>query len=254
MITVSVVSHGHGALLPPLLGDLAACPAVSAVVLTHNIPEPDVALPAAPAYGASILRNARPKGFGANHNAAFAHCTTPFFCVLNPDVRMEQDPFPVLLDAFQDERVALCAPAVVAPDGRIEDSVRHFPRPLGLVRKALGWSDGRYPFALGDPPLLPEWVAGMFMLVRARDYAAVSGFDEDFHLYYEDVDLCARLWQAGRRVVVCPGASVVHDARRASRRNLRHLSWHLTSMLRFMLKQLGRLPAVPVSGGRAGGR
>src|SRR5574338_502929 len=252
MITVSIVSHGHGALLPPLLADLAASPAVTAVVLTHNIPEADIALPAVLPYSLDILRNARPKGFGANHNAAFAHCTTPFFCVLNPDVRIECDPFPALLEALRDEGVALCAPAVVAPDGGVEDSVRQFPRPLGLMQKALGLSDGRYPFALGDPPFTPEWVAGMFMLVRASDYAAAGGFDEDFHLYYEDVDLCARLWQAGRRVVACPGAAVVHDARRASRRNPRHMSWHVASMLRFMLKHLGRLPAVPVTGGGAG--
>src|SRR5574337_1970641 len=117
LIAVSIVSHGHGALLPPLLADLAACPAVTAVILTHNIPEADIYLPAAPPYSLSLLRNASPKGFGANHNAAFAHCATPFFCVLNPDVRMQRDPFPALLEVLQDERVALCAPAVVAPDG-----------------------------------------------------------------------------------------------------------------------------------------
>jgi GT2 family glycosyltransferase len=245
MITVSIVSHGHGALLPLLLADLAACPAVSDVSLTQNVPEAELVAPATLPYRLTLLRNAHPKGFGANHNAAFAQCTTPFFCVLNPDVRMERDPFPALLQVLEDERIALCAPAVVAPDGHIEDSVRHFPRPLGLVRKALGLSDGRYPFKLGDAPLTPEWVAGMFMLLRARDFADVGGFDEDFHLYYEDVDLCVRLWQAGCGVVACPGAAVIHDARRASRRNLRHLSWHLTSMLRFMTKQLGRLPAVP---------
>src|SRR5574337_2172469 len=93
LIAVSIVSHGHGALLPPLLADLAACPAVTAVILTHNLPEADLSWPAAAPYSLSLLRNARPKGFGAHHNAAFAHCTTPFVCVLNLDVRIERDPF-----------------------------------------------------------------------------------------------------------------------------------------------------------------
>lgn len=238
-------------MLPRLLADLAACPAVTAVVLTLNVTEASLTLPAGSSYSLTTLRNAQPKGFGANHNAASAHCATRFFCVLNPDVRLERDPFPALLEVMKDERVALCAPAVVAPDGRIEDSVRHFPRPLGLIRKALGLSDGRYRFELGDVPLTPEWVAGMFMLLRAQDFAAVGGFDEAFYLYYEDVDLCARLWMVGRGVVACPSAMVVHDARRASRRNLRHMAWHLASMVRFMAKQLGRLPAAP---GLAGGR
>ena len=59
----------------------------------------------------------------------------------------------------------------------------------------------------------------MFMLVRSADYMAVGGFDEGFFLYYEDVDICARLWRSGRKVVICPEAIVVHDARRASRYN-----------------------------------
>jgi len=61
-------------------------------------------------------------------------------------------------------------------------------------------------------------------------------------LYYEDVDIGAFLWKAHRRVVACPQVTVVHNAQRASRRDLRHMRWHLQSMTRYFRKHLFRLP------------
>lgn len=233
-VTVSIVSHGHGALLPGLIEDLAACPEVSAVIVTRNIPEPDI-LSARPAR-LTVVDNPRPKGFGANHNAAFRTVRTPFFLVLNPDVRLEGNPFPALLACLADERVALCAPAVVNPTGALEDSARRFPSLADLTLKALGRYDGHLSYALGDPPRTAPWLAGMFMLMRGTDYADLGGFDEGFFLYYEDVDLCARLWRSGRRVMLCPAVHVVHDARRTSRRNLQYMCWHAASIARYLRK------------------
>jgi GT2 family glycosyltransferase len=60
-----------------------------------------------------------------------------------------------------------------------------------------------------------DWVAGMFLLIRTEAFRALGGFDEGFHLYYEDVDFCARAWKAGWKVQVHPEVSVIHDAQRA---------------------------------------
>lgn len=229
-----------------LLGDLAGCPEVSRVVLTINVPEEHPWVPTALEGRIVVVHNTVPKGFGANHNAAFALCNTPYFCALNPDVRFDENPFPALLGCLSGN-VVLCAPAVTNPAGEIEDSARHFPRLLGLFAKLLGVADGRYRYGWGDPPFHPDWVAGMFMLFVAADYAALGGFDEDYFLYYEDVDLCVRLWRSGRRIVLCPQAVVVHAAQRTSHRNMRHLAWHLASMVRYFIRHWGRLPA---SGGR----
>ena len=101
---------------------------------------------------------------------------------------------------------------------------------------------GRYALQPGDPDFMPEWVAGMFMLFRAERYAALSGFDEGFRLYYEDVDLCVRAWRAGFGVLTTPSVQVIHRAQRASRRKLQYLAWHLASMARYFIKHWGRLP------------
>jgi len=246
MITVSIVSHGHCRMVDALLDDLLACPEVTRVVLTINVPETEAVVPAPLAGRIVVLRNAAPKGFAANHNAAFAHCATPFYCVLNPDVRFDGNPFPVLLDCLS-ERVALCAPAVLSPAAGIEDSARRFPGLLSLFAKLLGLADGRYHYDRTSLPFHPDWVAGMFMLFAATDYAALGGFDTAYFLYYEDVDICVRLWRAGRQIVLCPQAGVVHAAQRASRHKLRHQAWHLQSMARYFIRYWGRLPA---GGGR----
>lgn len=237
-ITVSIVSHGHGDLLPGLLSDLAACPEVVRVILTRNIPEAD--LGTLDQERITVLNNTAPQGFGANHNAAFKLARTPFFAVVNPDIRLQEDPFPDLIACMETTNAALGAPAVVNPAGGIEDSARKFPTLPNLTMKALRLDDGRLHYALGAPPVPVPWVAGMFMLFRYDDYAAIGGFDDGFFLYYEDVDICVRLARLGRSVMLCPATRVVHDARRASRRDPKHMLWHAKSMARYFRKHLLR--------------
>lgn len=241
-ICLSLVSHGQAALGNLLLQDLRGTQALQRLVITSNVPE---ATPWAPSTPAALhLANPRPLGFAANHNQAFAHSQEAFFCVANPDIRLPQDPFPRLLARMQDPRVGLVLPLVRSPAGALEDSVRHFPTPVNLLRKAFGGHDGRYPLEAVDPhnPVSVEWGAGMFQLFRAEAFRDVGGYDDKFHLYYEDVDICARLWKAGWKVVLSPDVTVVHAAQRASRRNLRYMAWHAGSMARYFRKHLGRLP------------
>lgn len=214
-----------------LVVQLRNCREVTRIVLTRNIPEASGVVADSLI---EIIENAAPKGFGANHNAAFLNCHQPFYCVLNPDIELDGNPFPTLLHCLDDSAAALAAPLILAPDGEVEDSIRHFPTVGALLRKAFGGPDGRYAIAPGGLAFSPDWVAGMFMLFRSSAYARLGGFDEGYFLYYEDVDICNRAWQVGMKVIACPSVSAIHDARRDSRRSLRHLRWHITSMGRYL--------------------
>jgi len=232
MVTASIVSHGHGIMVRGLVEDLLGCPEVARVVVTHNVAE-DIELTSSDRV--VLRRNPRPKGYGANQNAAFAEVATPFFCVLNPDIRLKENPFPALLTVLQDAKVAASAPVIVTPENNIEDSARRFPTAMSLVGKALGLSDGTYPDTAGTQN--PDWLAGMFLLVRSSAFRDVGGFDEKYFLYYEDVDLCWRLRRRGYELRQVHGVSAVHAAQRASRRDWQHAQWHLASIARFLLKQ-----------------
>lgn len=242
MLTVSIVSHHHGAMVERLVAELLDFPEIGQVIVTRNIPEP-MTLP----QDERILSidNSTPAGFAANHNEAFLHCALPYFCPLNPDIQLQGNPFPSLLTAMIEYCAALAAPLIKNPSGEIEDSMRPFPTVRSLLSKILGFSDGRYKVRDNQAVFHPEWVAGMFMLFRSEDFRQLGGFDTHFFLYYEDVDICARAWKAGMKVLACPSVSVVHDAQRESHRNFRFLRWHLTSMARYFFKHWGRLPTLP---------
>lgn len=239
-VTVSIVSHGQGKMVALLLRDLSRCPQVVRVLVTHNIPEDDIPCPRSLKPRMQLIRNRHPLGFGANHNQAFGSCETELFAVLNPDIRLTNDPFPQLSAALE-VGSGVIAPAVLNPGGYLEDSARRFPTPLLLLQKLVGDSDGRIQ-SEGTAPHDVDWTAGMFLLFPKCIFKELGGFDENFRLYYEDVDICTRLWRIGRRVMLHPGVTVIHEAQRASRRNLRYMAWHLSSMLRYFAKHMWRLP------------
>lgn len=236
-LTLSIVSHGHAALLEHLLTDLDLQDSLNGarVIVTLNL--------AGEAFDAQrfgrldlvVIRNAAPRGFGANHNAAFTHCDTPWFAVLNPDLRLpDGDPFQAVIAATDRiANVGAIAPQVVDPTGRPEDAVRANLTPWSLVgRRLFGQRvpvDASAPARRGGPFY---WLAGMCLVIDARAFAAVGGFDERYFLYCEDYDLCARLYGAGYALAVEPRARIVHDAQRDSHRSLRHLAWHVGSLLR----------------------
>ena len=241
-VSISIVSHGHGAMVERLVTDLLNYPEVGQLIVTCNIPE-SLLLPKDTRI--VLIDNPRPTGFGANHNAASNQCNQPYFCLLNPDIQFENNPFPMLLAALEETGAAIAAPLVKNSLGEVADSVRTFPSIRSLLLKVLSITDGRYQVPDDSSIIFPEWVAGMFMLFSSDAFKQLLGFDERFFLYYEDVDICTRAWKAGMKVIACPSVSVVHDARRDSHRHFRYMRWHLTSLMRYFFKHWGRLPRMP---------
>lgn len=235
-ISISVVSHFQIDLVAQLLGDLEACcnDLNFELILTLNL---DEALPFALdsfSYPIKLVRNAIPTGFSANHNQAFSHATGQFLCVLNPDIRLNGNPFKALLACLVDSSVGVVAPLVLGEHGEVEDSARRFPTPLKILCKAVGQRRGP-DYVIKELPIYPDWVGGMFMLFPRGIFERLRGFDERYFLYYEDVDICGRLRLLGYAVVLCPQARVTHHAQRSSHHSFKYLRWHLRSMVRFFL-------------------
>ncbi len=198
--TFSVVSHGHGTLVRALLGDMNRAPALQGarVIVTLNLrDEPFDPTPFAK-LDIEVLKNAQPLGFGANHNQAFSRCRTPWFVILNPDLRfVDAEPFTALLDCGnRHARTGLVAPQVVSSSGAPEDSVRANLTPWSLLERHL--LGRRRPVPASQPARIGQpffWVAGMCLCVNSEAFRAVDGFDERYFLYCEDYDLCAQALQ-----------------------------------------------------------
>lgn len=240
-ISISVVSHLQITLVAELLRGLEQHCGDSRfeLILTLNRDEP---LPFALdsfSYPIKLLRNGSQKGFAANQNQAFSHASGRYFCVINPDIRVNNNPFAALLSCLDNSSVGVVAPLVMNDNGALEDSARRFPTPLRILGKFFGHGWGS-DYAIDGAPVYPDWVGGMFMLFPRNVFERLGGFDERYFLYYEDVDICARLRLQGQAARLCLEATVVHHAQRHSHRNFRYLAWHLRSMLRFFLSPVYR--------------
>lgn len=226
-VVVSVVSHGHGPTVQPLLHALAAGvqlgnSAVRRVVLTLNLPDSD---PTPPPEGwpfvLQTIHNVRPAGFAVNHNRALALALEPFVCILNPDVVLaDGDPFTALVQVAALPGTGCAYPAQVDAQGQLQDSERELPTPRALWRRR----------ALGQRERRVDWVNAACLVLPQPVWQAVGGFDESYFMYCEDVDLCLRVRLAGLALVRAP-VQIEHVGQRASHRRWMHLRWHVRSLL-----------------------
>lgn len=206
------------------------------IIWTINVPEPLPKTSLDYKFPLRFIHNTQPKGFGANHNAAFQEAHGDIFCVINPDIRLTADPFPALLRCLETPQSGVVAPLVMNSNGQIADNARRFPTPWRILQRLLpGQRPLDYPIQEND--IAADWVAGMFMLFPSDIYRELGGFDQRYFLYYEDADLCSRLRDTGRTVILCTHTHVIHHAQRQSHRNLKYLRWHIASMLRFFYSQ-----------------
>jgi hypothetical protein len=183
-------------------------------------------------HSLSVIRNAHPAGFAANHNAAFARAAGSYLCALNPDVFFLESVFLKLIRRLDAGEGHIAAPVLVDSRGAVQDSYRRLPSPWELVARRLG-----HPAILAAPAndalLHPDWIAGTFMLMRRDTFTRLGGFDSRYRLYFEDVDLCTRARLLGLIILVDAGLRLRHDPHRASRRLGKSLLWHVQGALRF---------------------
>lgn len=231
--TISVVSHGQGGLVAQFLEDVRRyCPDRIEVILTLNIAEE---LPFSVGnfpFPVRVVSNDVVRGFASNHNRAFRHASGDFFVIANPDIRLKSNPLPALLNALDDSDIGVVGPLIVNSHGNLEASARRFPTPGSILRKVLAWRP-LHDYGAPVTQFEPDWIAGTFMVFRSSTFTTLGGFDEQYFLYYEDVDICARLRSIGLRVFVEPEAVVVHDPGRRSWSNPYYTFIHLRSMMRY---------------------
>jgi N-acetylglucosaminyl-diphospho-decaprenol L-rhamnosyltransferase len=237
-IAISVVSHGQVELLNKYLESIVSCTEVSELVVTHNIPEEDLRIDIPDGVKLHIIKNKKRQGFGDNHNRAFEITDSEFFCVLNPDIWFTSNVFNDLISKMEiNPELGLLSTLVLDKNGKIQDSFRVFPSIFNLFKKNI-FSRRKpftYPFDSNDDLIDSEWIAGMFMFFRSSVYRKISGFDEKFFLYCEDVDISLRIKKNNFLIRIHPGLQVYHDARRSSRKNIGFFVLHLKSFLRLYI-------------------
>ncbi|MDO9218870.1 MAG: glycosyltransferase family 2 protein [Lacisediminimonas sp.] len=199
-LTVVVVTYNSGHCMPALMAGLQQAPNV---ILVDNGSEDDTIAAAEQARpGVAVIRNGRNLGFGAANNRALATVSTRYALLMNPDCLPTPEFFTALLpaaDQFPD--AAIIAPHLIRRNGTPEISYR-WPATI--------W-ESRGPQA--DGPCCVGFVCGAVMLLNMDVMRCVGFFDETFFLYYEDEDLCERVFNAGKQIVLVPNVQVAHLSR-----------------------------------------
>ncbi len=186
-------------------------------------------------------------GYGAAVNAALADRRSGWALVANPDVRFDAGAVDELRAvAARWPRAATVGPAIRTPDGRIYPSARELPSlSTGIGHAVFGWIWPSNPWTASyrrereQPRERPAgWLSGSCLLVDLAAFHSVGGFDPGYFMYFEDVDLAARLSARGFLHVYAPSAVVDHEGGHATRRDPHRMQRvHHTSALRYLSRR-----------------
>jgi GT2 family glycosyltransferase len=159
--------------------------------------------------GLKLIAESRNLGFGGGNNRAAAEARAPIICLLNPDARVTAGWLDPLLTALADSQVGAVAPALSGADGALQE--------VGAVVDHWGYTGPVGTRGFGEPVPMPEgrvavdYASAACLLMRTDVFRSMQGFDPTYRLaYYEDVDLCMRLWERGLQVWGEPASRVIH--------------------------------------------
>ena len=228
---ISVVSHKQNNLTNEFLASLDKYLISRAsellVVITQNIAD-NVPIYEPKKFHLLVKYNLQARGFGENHNHVYEQYRPSLFMIMNPDVKLESE---LRLNEVYDiamRNPGIYSPVVLEPSGEVADFRRKDLTFKNLLRRMFLRTNEDEQF---------DWFAGMSMLVTGEVFEALSGFDERFYMYVEDCDICMRARSRGFSVEVIDNIQVVHDARRASRKNVKAFTYHIISLLKYWLKK-----------------
>ncbi|WP_054901431.1 glycosyltransferase family 2 protein [Pseudomonas sp. NBRC 111131] len=220
-VDVMVVNFNTGSLLQPMFDALRRAGSerlASYLVVDNASADNSLECLANVCPEALLLSNKQNVGFGRANNQLLAHLQGKYALLLNTDAFVASDTLEktiAYMDAHPD--CGVLGVRLEGRDGDLQPCCRYFPTPLNIfvARTGLGrlfpglqmvdemaWDHGSVREC--------DWLPGCFYLVRREVLDQVGLFDSRYFLYYEEVDHCKRVKEAGWKVVFYPYTTVVH--------------------------------------------
>jgi hypothetical protein len=168
-----------------------------------------------------VLENGANLRFAKGNNVGIRASQGDYVLILNPDTVIHEgtlDGMVAYADSHPESAAFGCK--VLNTDGTYQGC----QWPPGTLRSewcaalCLGWLSristwfhpSVYPGWKGETERTVGWLAGCFILIRSELLKRLNGFDEQFFYYYEDTDLCRRIWEAGYSIVYTPDFAITH--------------------------------------------
>lgn len=249
-----MVNWNGASFLDSLLRSVQECAPAEMVVIDNQSTDESVAVLQRHPSVITVLNSAN-LGFGSAANQGIRMTHAPFVLVANTDIEAAPGSIDLLEQYMTDHpEAAAAAPRLVFPDGRLQTSLRSFPTPLRLFLY-LSYLDRIFPsgYRLGpdqhrelkevDQPM------GAALLFRRTALEKLGGFDPQFFMYMEDVDLCDRLKSAGWKIAYIPQAQMVHHAGGSSNQDWERTQRNfLESVVRYFRKRSSETELVLLRG------
>jgi N-acetylglucosaminyl-diphospho-decaprenol L-rhamnosyltransferase len=233
-LAVVTVSYYSADVLVPFLESVHQSSSSDPDIVVVNNAVDDEGLGAAVASSprARLLESGSNLGYGKAMNLGAKNVETVDWLLLaNPDLTFAPGAIDELVRVgASDPSIAIVGPLIRTPAGEVYPSARRLPSLrhgvghalVGMVTKNNPWTRA-YLADRESPPRQRDagWLSGACLLVRRDVFDRVGGFDDKYQMYFEDVDLCARIATDGGRVVYAPSAEVTHEGGHSTRRNSR---------------------------------
>jgi GT2 family glycosyltransferase len=200
-----------------ILRSAESCPGKAEIVIVdnHSLYHP-LARQLQRIAGVSLRRWRRNHGFARGANEGCRLSRGSWFLLLNPDISVGPEFLHQVLSLIEHLPIEHPSAGIVGfhlrnSDGSLQLSSGKFP---SFFRTVIGLSQPRtrrkYSLARASKACQVPWVTGCCLLVRRECFEQLGGFDEDFFLYYEDVDLCLRAREREWSVWYEPGVRATH--------------------------------------------
>jgi GT2 family glycosyltransferase len=178
-----------------------------------------------------LIANKINLGFGKANNIGLKQATGKYILLINPDTIVAEDTFEKMIQFFEtNKNVGLAGCKILNPDGTLQLACRRsFPGPWTSFTKVTGLSllfpksklFARYNLTYLDENQSYEVdaISGSFMIMRREVYKKVGGFDEQFFMYGEDLDICYRIQKAGFKVFYVHTTQIIHYKGESTKRS-----------------------------------
>lgn len=208
-----------------------------------------------------VIRNAQNRGFAAACNQGATDSRSDYLLFLNPDTRLFEDSLIkplVFMEQPENQKIGITGIQLLDEDGRVARTCARFPKPAMFFSKMLGLN---MLFPRQFPShFMSEWnhedtrevdqVMGAFFLIRRHLFETLNGFDEQFFVYFEEVDLSYRAKNAGWKTVYLADAKVYHKGGGTSEQvKATRMFYSLRSRILYGYKHFGWLSATPLMAG-----
>ncbi len=161
-------------------------------------------------------------GFAKANNLGLKDASGKYILILNPDTILKEDTINKCIEFFEHEKkIGALTCKLILPNGKLDLACRRsYPSSSVAFYRMVGLSKifpkskifGKYNLTYLDENSTYEVdaICGAFMFMRKDLFESLNGFDEDYFMYGEDLDLCYRIKNAGFKIFYFSGTSIIH--------------------------------------------